>query len=90
MKKHEAITALKDQAKAVQAFGATALYLFGSTARDTASQTSDIDLFIDYDRDIPVDMQLTSRIFRGHKSWPSEMFSGTNIAEFPTPSFGMS
>jgi predicted nucleotidyltransferase len=51
MKKHDAIAALKGQTSAVQALGATALYLFGSTARDTANQSSDLDLFIDYDRD---------------------------------------
>ena len=28
--------------------GATALYLYGSTARDEAGQASDLDLFIDY------------------------------------------
>lgn len=50
MRKHEAITALKDQAEAVKALGATALYLFGSTARDDAAANSDLDLFIDYDR----------------------------------------
>jgi predicted nucleotidyltransferase len=31
--------------------GATALYLFGSTARDEAGEASDLDLFIDYDPD---------------------------------------
>jgi len=34
----------------VKALGATALYLFGSTARDEAAAGSDLDLFIDYDR----------------------------------------
>lgn len=29
--------------------GATALFLFGSTARDEAAIGSDVDLFIDYD-----------------------------------------
>jgi predicted nucleotidyltransferase len=51
MRKRDAIAALKDQMGAVRALGATALYLFGSTARDTAGQSSDLDLFIDYDRD---------------------------------------
>ena len=51
MRKQEAITALKSQTNAVQALGATALYLFGSTARDTAGKSSDLDLFVDYDRD---------------------------------------
>jgi predicted nucleotidyltransferase len=49
MRRHDAITALKDQADAVKALGATALYLFGSTARDGATTSSDLDLFIDYD-----------------------------------------
>jgi uncharacterized protein len=49
MKRTEAITALKGQAYAVKAFGGTALYLFGSTARDSATIFSDLDLFIDYD-----------------------------------------
>jgi len=33
----------------MRAMGATALYLFGSTARDETSESSDLDLFIDYD-----------------------------------------
>jgi len=50
MRRQDAITALKGQAEAVRALGATALYLFGSTARDNATSASDLDLFIDYDR----------------------------------------
>jgi predicted nucleotidyltransferase len=49
MRKHAAIIALKDQADAVEALGATSLYLFGSTLRDGATTESDLDLFIDYD-----------------------------------------
>ncbi|HEX2147307.1 MAG TPA: nucleotidyltransferase domain-containing protein [Pseudorhizobium sp.] len=37
------------QANAIRARGATSLYLFGSVARDEATETSDLDLFIDYD-----------------------------------------
>ncbi len=51
MTKNEAIARLKQQADAVRALGATSLYLFGSVARDEASPSSDLDLFIDYDRD---------------------------------------
>ena len=51
MKKHDAIAVLKEQAEAIKALGATALYLFGSTVRDQANDASDLDLFIDYDRD---------------------------------------
>ena len=50
MRKHEAISALKEQSDAVRALGATALYLFGSVVRDAATSTSDLDVFIDYDR----------------------------------------
>ena len=49
MKKRDAIAILKEQADAVKALGATALYLFGSTVRDHATPLSDLDLFIDYD-----------------------------------------
>jgi uncharacterized protein len=50
MRKHQAVAALKEQSDAVKAFGATSLYLFGSTVRDAAQPSSDLDLFIDYDR----------------------------------------
>ena len=50
MRKHAAIIALREQTDAVKALGATSLYLFGSTARDGAGPASDLDLFIDYDR----------------------------------------
>lgn len=51
MKRQDAVEALQRQAEAVKALGATALYVFGSTARDEAAARSDLDLFIDYDRD---------------------------------------
>jgi len=38
-------------AGAVRGMGATALYLYGSTVRDAAQATSDLDLFIDYDQE---------------------------------------
>jgi predicted nucleotidyltransferase len=50
MRKRDAIAALKEQADAVRAFGATSLYLFGSTLRDGTTAASDLDLFIDYDQ----------------------------------------
>jgi uncharacterized protein len=49
MKRRDAISTLKQQTEAIKAFGATALYLFGSTARDDATAFSDLDLFIEYD-----------------------------------------
>ena len=49
MTRDEAIKALRQHADAVKSMGATSLYLFGSTARNEATETSDLDLFIDYD-----------------------------------------
>ncbi len=51
MKRYDAIAALKEQAEAVKALGATRLYLFGSTVRGDAAAPNDLDLFIDYDPD---------------------------------------
>ena len=50
MNKLEAIATLQRHARAIQALGATSLYLFGSIVRDEAKTASDLDLFIDYDR----------------------------------------
>ena len=49
MRRDEAILKLKGQKAFVESQGATALWLFGSTAADKAGPDSDIDLFIDYD-----------------------------------------
>ena len=49
MNRTEAISKLRKRADAMRRMGATALYLFGSTARDETSEHSDLDLFIDYD-----------------------------------------
>lgn len=49
MTKAEAIRKLRTYADPIRALGATSLYLFGSTARDSAGAKSDLDLFIDYD-----------------------------------------
>ncbi|MGY2050866.1 nucleotidyltransferase family protein [Methylobacterium sp. JK268] len=49
MTRNDAIAQLRSHAEAVRARGATALSLFGSTARDEAAADSDLDLFIEYD-----------------------------------------
>jgi predicted nucleotidyltransferase len=49
MRRDEAIARLKDTEDAIRALGATALYLYGSTARDEARPDSDVDVFIEYD-----------------------------------------
>jgi uncharacterized protein len=50
MQQAEAVKKLAARADAIRALGATSLYMFGSTARGEASEQSDIDLFIDYER----------------------------------------
>ena len=50
MRKQDALAALRQEADAARALGATALYLFGSTARDEAGDGSDVDLFVDTDQ----------------------------------------
>ena len=49
MTRTEAVERLRDRRDALHGMGATALYLFGSTRRDEATRSSDIDVFIDYD-----------------------------------------
>ena len=47
----EVISRLRAKEPAVRALGATALYLFGSAARDEMTGESDIDLYFDYVRE---------------------------------------
>ena len=49
MNRTEAVRKLRQHTDAVKGMGATALFLFGSTVRDEAHASSDLDLFIDYD-----------------------------------------
>jgi len=49
MNRDTAIAKLKANADAIKALGATSLYLYGSTARDEAKPTSDVDVFVEYD-----------------------------------------
>jgi predicted nucleotidyltransferase len=49
MSRDEIISRIRKHGDAIRAEGATALYLFGSGARDQALPTSDIDVFVDYD-----------------------------------------
>lgn len=49
MRRDRAIDQLRSHAGRIQSFGVTALYLFGSTARDEAGPESDVDLFVDPD-----------------------------------------
>lgn len=47
----EVIERLRAEEGAIRALGATALYLFGSAARDEMTADSDVDLYIDYPKD---------------------------------------
>ena len=49
MTSEEAIRRLQASAAAFRKAGVKHLYLFGSTARDEASQNSDVDLFFDHE-----------------------------------------
>lgn len=49
MRRAETIAKLQAYAPAIASQGATALFIYGSTARDEAGSESDLDLFIDYD-----------------------------------------
>jgi predicted nucleotidyltransferase len=48
MKRDIAIAKLRENADAIKALGATALYLYGSTARDEARADSDVDVYVEY------------------------------------------
>lgn len=49
MHKAQIIKILKENEAAIRAAGATALFLFGSSARGEERSDSDVDLFIDHD-----------------------------------------
>jgi predicted nucleotidyltransferase len=49
MSRDEIVARIRKRADAIRAEGVTALYLFGSVARDQAHANSDIDIFVDYD-----------------------------------------
>jgi uncharacterized protein len=50
MKRDEAIGRLKAHEAELKQLGVERLYLFGSTARDDATESSDVDLFFDYEK----------------------------------------
>jgi hypothetical protein len=51
MGRTDIIATLRDKASEIRNSGATSLYLFGSAARNEATERSDVDLFVDYDPD---------------------------------------
>lgn len=56
MNRDEAIARIKKVEQAIRGYGAAALYLFGSTARNEAKPTSDVDIFVDWDPAKPLGM----------------------------------
>jgi hypothetical protein len=51
MERGEAIAKLKQHEAELKRLGVEHLYVFSSTARGTAREDSDVDLFFDYPRD---------------------------------------
>jgi uncharacterized protein len=64
MTRDEVIARLKREEPAIRRFRATALYLFGSAARDELEAESDIDLYLDYDHSNPPDLIEMSQLSR--------------------------
>ena len=52
----DTIKLLQRNADAIRSRGATALFLFGSAARDELRGDSDVDVFIDYDHESSFDL----------------------------------
>jgi predicted nucleotidyltransferase len=49
MRRDEVIARIRKHAEAIRAEGATALFLFGSAARDDMGAASDVDVFVECD-----------------------------------------
>jgi predicted nucleotidyltransferase len=49
MRRDQALAALRRHAADLRSRGVCGLFLFGSTARDEAAASSDVDLFFDFD-----------------------------------------
>jgi predicted nucleotidyltransferase len=62
MTRSDALARLKPLEPALRRQGVTALYLFGSVARDEATAGSDVDLLFDVDRDVKFSLFDQSRI----------------------------
>ncbi len=64
MRRDDLIAKLKANADVIRSYGVGSLYLFGSHARDEATATSDVDLFIDRDPGKPYGfLEYTNLIF---------------------------
>ena len=63
MHRAEIIACLKDAEAPIRAQGATALYLYGSHARDEASTESDVDVFVDVAEGAVLDLNRFMEIY---------------------------
>lgn len=54
MNREEAITRLRSAEAGIRARGVAHLFLFGSVVRNEAGGTSDVDVFIDRDTNVPL------------------------------------
>lgn len=54
MNRDQVIARIREIEPAIRALGAQAVYLFGSTARNEAKPSSDVDIFIDRDPNKPL------------------------------------
>ena len=61
LKRDDVLAKLREHGDKIRALGATSLYLYGSVARDEATDESDIDVFIDK----PPGRRLTFREYTG-------------------------
>ncbi|MFZ3181628.1 MAG: nucleotidyltransferase domain-containing protein [Methylocystis silviterrae] len=50
MRRKDALDRLLDRQADLQKLGVKSLYMFGSTAQDRAGESSDVDLFFDYEK----------------------------------------
>jgi uncharacterized protein len=64
MRRDEIISRLRDAEPAIRAQGATALYLYGSHARDEATDNSDVDVFIDVEPGQTLDLSHFMEIYQ--------------------------
>ena len=53
MRRDDVIAGIRAQEAAIRSLGVSALYLYGSHARDEAEAGSDIDVFLDRDPQVP-------------------------------------
>jgi uncharacterized protein len=63
MNRAEVMSRLRDAEPMIRAQGATALYLYGSHARDEATDDSDVDVFVDVAPGHPLDLSRFMEIY---------------------------